>query len=359
MTRGLWGRMIALALVVLLGTFYILIEVMGYRIGAQQFPVMVRAADAGGVYKGAAVTYRGVPVGQVTSLGLRPDGVDIHVAIDPGTRIPANADAHVKELSALGEQYLDLVPSGPDPVLLRAGSVIPADRVTLPVPIGSALLDLGSLLTSVNARDLRTVEDFLISGFTGTGPDLRTIVVTGQDLFQALVAAQAGTQQLIVDGQPVLRSFQSTDDQFATFAHGLDQITGQLAASNQDLQALIRNGQAAESQLTPFLSANSSSIESTIASLGASSAVTEQYQPSLSLLFQVLPVVSGQLARSAGNGQVNGLLTINTANTVCPYVPADQVPSPTQAVGAPALTNTCSTAAPDLLQRGAHTAQGG
>lgn len=353
MTRALLGRMIALGVVVALGTFYIVVEVLGIHPGAQPFRVTVIAPSAGGVYPGAVVSYRGVPVGKVDRLDLRTDSVHIEVALRPGIHVAADSAVHIKELSALGEQYLDLVPPGPGGPDLHAGSTIPASQVTVPIPISAALLDLGSLLRSVGPGDVARVETFLYQAFDRTGPDLRTIVVTGQDLFHALVAAQAGTVSLIQDGQPVLDTFQQTDTQFTTFAAGLRSISGELARDNSSLQALIANGTAAASGLDAFLAANGTSLSQTISSLGTLSGIAQTYQPSVQQFFQVFPVVTGQLASTATSGQITGQLDINTVHTVCPYVDGAQIPLPTQPVASATLTNGCHTSAPDLLQRGA------
>lgn len=353
MSQNLVPRMIALAVVIVLGVTYIAFDVMQYRIGAQPETVTVMMPSAGGLYTGADVTYRGVQVGTVSALDLGPQDVAVKVALDPGQRIPDNGVVRVKELSALGEQYLDLQPStasGPD---LRQGSVIPADRVILPTPIGTTLVDLGRMLQGIDPQDLQTDESFLASAFVGTGPDVRTIIVTGQQLFDALVAAQPETVDLVVDGQKDLATLEATDGDLATFAQGLASLTGQLRDSNGDLEALIRNSQDAESQLNPFLQADSTQIEGLVSALATDAQVSNDYQAQVQAVFELLPYVSQDLASVADNGEIHGVLDFNTANTVCPYIPGASTPGPTQAVAAAALDNNCGASAADMLQRGA------
>jgi phospholipid/cholesterol/gamma-HCH transport system substrate-binding protein len=348
--------MIGLVLVIAVGVYYIVFDVLQYRVTSQPFAVTVLMPSAGGLYSGADVTYRGVTVGTVTSLNLSASQVAVKIGIDPGKNIPDNGQVFVKQLSALGEQYLDFQPtstSGPD---LAAGTVIPASRVVLPIPIGTALVDLGALLKSLNPTSLQTVESFLSSAFVGTGPALRTIIVTGQRLFDALVAAQPETVNLVVDGKTDLRTLQATDGDLATFSKGLASLTGQLKNSNSDLQALIRNSQSAEQQLNPFLVANSASIAAVISSLATDAHVSDQFNPQVREIFQLLPVVSDDLAAVAGGGVIHGVLDINTEDTVCPYVIGTQMPGPTQKVANAPLDNTCGTTAPDMLQRGANSA---
>ena len=49
-------------------------------------------------------------VGRVESVGLTDSGVDAHMRLDSGTPVPGNVSATVKSVSAIGEQYIDLVP---------------------------------------------------------------------------------------------------------------------------------------------------------------------------------------------------------------------------------------------------------
>ena len=353
MNQNLLPRMIALAVVIIVGVYYIVFDIMQYHVTSQPFPVTVLVPSAGGLYTGADVTYRGVQVGTVTALDLNPGDVAVKLSIQAGEHIPDNGPVQVKELSALGEQYLDLQPStgaGPD---LHPGSVIPADRVTLPTPIGTALVDLNSTLQSVNPQNLVTDEDFLASAFAGTGPDLRTIVVTGQRLSNALIAAQPETVNLVIDGQTDLQTLEATDGDLATFSQGLASLTAQLRHSNVDVQALIRNSQSAEQQLNPLLAAKSAQTAALISNLATGSLVTAEHAQDVQAVFELLPAVSGDLASVVGGGQAHGELEFNTADPVCPYIPGSQMPGPTQAVASPALTNTCATSAPGMLARGA------
>src|ERR1700675_917554 len=79
----------------------------------------------GGLYKNANVTYRGVAVGRVESVTLNPTGVTAEMRLNSGTPIPQNVIATVKSVSAIGEQYIDLVPpENPTPGKLRDGDRI-------------------------------------------------------------------------------------------------------------------------------------------------------------------------------------------------------------------------------------------
>lgn len=102
-------------------------------VGIGQYNVTVELASTGGLYPHSNVTYRGNTVGTVKSVTLSPVGVDAVLSIDSGQKIPADVDAAVRSVSAVGEQYVDLVPheNGSADEHLGDGDVIPLDRTTV------------------------------------------------------------------------------------------------------------------------------------------------------------------------------------------------------------------------------------
>ena len=358
MKRALLPRLLALAVVILLGGYYIVVNVLHVSIGNAPFDVTLQLPRAGGIYTSADVTYRGVGVGTVTRIQVQPQGVAVTLRLDHGTRIPTDVAANVRQLSAIGEQYVDLVPASSSGPVLRAGSVIPADRATVPVPIGTALNSLGALLDSLNEQDLTTVQKFLTTGFSGTGPDLRTLITSSQQLTQALAAAQPQTAALIQDGTPVLTTLNDTNPQFAQYTRSLNELTAQFAASDADLRALIAKGGPATGQLADLLAKTRTDIAGTIAGLGSGSAAVLQYQPQVAELFAMLPVVALDLRDVTAGGTVHGSIALNGGSTVCTYLVPSAVPLPDQRTTAVDLDNGCARTAGDLLQRGAATAPG-
>ena len=79
-------------------------------VGIGAYNVTANFVAGGGLYENANVTYRGVTVGRVESVGLTNDGVVAHMRLNSGTPVPDNVTATVKSVSAVGEQYIDLVP---------------------------------------------------------------------------------------------------------------------------------------------------------------------------------------------------------------------------------------------------------
>ena len=128
----------------------------------------------GGLYKNANVTYRGVAVGRVESVGLSPNGVTAQMRLNSGTAIPSNVTATVKSVSAIGEQYIDLVPPD-EPVIGQVAQRIP-DRAADNTRIGQDVADLlkkaETLVNSLGDTKLRELLHEAFISTNGSGPEL-------------------------------------------------------------------------------------------------------------------------------------------------------------------------------------------
>lgn len=358
MSRGVLLRLVALGLTVLAGFGYMLFGVVGVRAGAQPYKLTVMLPSAGGIYSEADVTYRGVTVGRVRALHLERAGVAAVLAINPGVRIPADSTASVRELTAAGEQYLDLVPGRPGGAYLPHGGVIAVDHTSVPVSIDATLIDFGQLLSSINPADLQKVNKELAAGFGGAGPQFHALVAETTNLLDALRASENATVSLQVGGKAVLRTALATNQELQRFSSSLRKLTGAVATDDPDLRQLLTHGASAVAGLHQVLSADSGNIETFIASLATITKTAYARNPAIQALFQALPVFATNLAGVAGNGTINTELLFNTADTVCPYLPAAELPSPSEKTNTVNLGLNCSLSAPDLLQRGAAHAPG-
>src|SRR5882757_209678 len=77
--------------------------------GIGQYTLTAELPASGGLYATANVAYRGVTIGKVTDVAPTANGVRATLSIDDRYKIPVDATANVHSVSAIGEQYLDLV----------------------------------------------------------------------------------------------------------------------------------------------------------------------------------------------------------------------------------------------------------
>jgi phospholipid/cholesterol/gamma-HCH transport system substrate-binding protein len=257
------------------------------------YVVKVNLAQGGGLYQDADVTYRGVTVGKVGSLTLNGSGVQADLDInDSAPKIPANSQAVVADLSAVGEQYLDLRPqssSGPD---LAADDTIAENETQTPQPVTDLLENVDSLARSLPASSLQTVVNELYTGFNGEGENLQTLLDQSSDYAQAASENITPTTQLIDEGQTVLATQNADSGEIESFAGSLNLLAQQLESSDPDLRSLITTTPQAMEQVQGLIDDNDPDLGLDVANLLTTSEVTDGRQPALAELLNVLPAVS-------------------------------------------------------------------
>lgn len=213
-------------------------------IGIGRYNVVLELPSSGGLYPTSVVTYRGSEVGRVTSVDVTRDGVRAVLKLDSSTTIPSDVTAEVHSRSAIGEQFVQLIPAAEDSdaATLRAGDVIPVDKVQVPPEIGSLLDATNRALQAIPPDNLRTVVDEANTAVAGLGPELSRIV----DGSTALAIDAGKTIEpittLIDQSPPVLDSQARTADSIETWANRMAAVTGQLKAQDTAFAGLLNQG---------------------------------------------------------------------------------------------------------------------
>ena len=259
-------QLVAFALISLLGIFYVGSNYVGFHfLSAGPFPVKLYLPDSGGIFSNAAVTERGVTVGRVGALNVRHDTehcgsaghcVEVVLNIEADKKIPSNLHATVANLSAVGEQYVDLAPDSSGPPYLQRNSVIPMSNATIPLDDETLLVNLDNLVKSVDREHLATVIDELGKGFNDVGPSLQALIDNGNALTQQAIANLPQQLQLIDDGKTVLDTQNDVAAELKSWAASLASFADQLRVSDPDIRRVLDAGVAASKQLAGLLRDN-------------------------------------------------------------------------------------------------------
>jgi phospholipid/cholesterol/gamma-HCH transport system substrate-binding protein len=269
---------------------------------AGYYPVTMYLPNAGGLYTTADVTYRGVSVGRVGSMTLTSGGIVVKLDIDNSApKIPsAGLRATVADLSAVGEQYVDLLPQTSNGPYLTAGSVIPQRVTTIPLPVTTLLTNLNNLVTSVPQQSLRTVVSQLGAAFQNTGPSLGTLLTSSATLSQAATENLPEATKLINDGQTVLATQAAESSAIESFGRSASLLASQFAASDNDIANLLTNTPEAALQVSGLLQDNDVTLGAVIANLLTTSDVSLTRQSALEELLSGFPA-----AVAAGSTVIN------------------------------------------------------
>lgn len=314
-TRVVRLQLVAFLLITVAGVGYAGFRYAGFGdlFGTTTYPVRVQLAASGGIFTGADVTYRGVSVGRVGPLTLTPDGVEAQLDIRHGAPdIPADVDAEVHNLSAIGEQYVDLLPASDGGPYLEAGSVIPVSRTSTPVPVEELLASLDEFVRSVPLDSLRTVVDELGVAFDNTAIPLQKLLDTTDLFTEDAVEALPQTLRLIEDGRTVLTTQNEVAGSFQSFSADLALLADQLAESDPDLRRLFETGPEASTEIRALLRESGSELGDLIADLLTISRVAEPRQANLRQILVTYPgVTSTGYTVAPGDGTAHLGLVLN------------------------------------------------
>ena len=254
------------------------------------YVVTANLTQGGGLYQNADITYRGVSVGRVGAMSLTAGGIQAQLDIsNSAPPIPADSQAVVADLSAIGEQYLDLRPRTGSGPYLTAGSVIREADTQIPPPVTNLLSNVDALATSLPAKSLRTVVTELGQAFNGQGPNLQLLLDASSSFTQAASSNITPTDSLIADGQTVLATQQQETGAIEQFGTDAQLLAQQLDSSDSDLRRLITAAPLAAEQVTGLLQDNDPDLGLTLANLLTTSEVAGTRQSALKELLSVLP----------------------------------------------------------------------
>ncbi|NNH73560.1 MCE family protein [Nocardia uniformis] len=272
-------------------------------VGIGRYDVTVQLAATGGLYQNANVAFRGTNVGKVREVRLTPKGVDAELSIDSDFKIPKDVDAYVRSVSAIGEQYVDLVPvDNPKGGNLSDGSVIPVERTKLPQDVGTLLEQTDRLLSSVADTKLQQVIEDAFTAFNGAGPDLQRFLDSASLLIQEAKNNTEATKDLIDKIGPLLDTQIESDAAIRSWTNDLATLTDQLREHDPALRnVLVKTPGAATSatQLFQDLKPTLPLLARNLASVGQ---VTYTYDAGVEQLLVVFPPLVAALLTVAFGG---------------------------------------------------------
>ncbi|MEU5284969.1 MlaD family protein [Streptomyces sp. NPDC020755] len=267
---------------------------LGHYVGLRSYyTVTVQLPQTGGLYTHSNVTYRGVSVGRVGPIELTEDGVEAELRIEKDAPpIPDSLTAVVANLSAVGEQYVDLRPTRKEGPFLGNGSVIDEADTTIPAPPTSVLTSVDDLASSVDLESLRTVVEEFGAAFEGRGDDLQVLLDTSGDFVKAADKALPVTTRLMADGERVLRTQAEQGQALKGFASGAKELAAELKGSDADLRRLIATTPDAAVQISGLLRDLDPAFGVVVANLLTTSEVAVTRQRGLEELLVKLPAVA-------------------------------------------------------------------
>jgi virulence factor Mce-like protein len=258
-------------------------------LGMGRITVKLELSNSGGLYRFANVTLRGVQVGKVTGVDFTRAGAEATLSLDNSPRIPANLRAEVRSVSAVGEQYVDLLPRAASPPYLRDGSVIAAKDTTIPQAVGPMLDQVSALVESIPKDKLSALLDESFKGLNGAGYDFGSLIDSTSTIAGDLNAVADRARTLIDDSGPLLDSQAQTTDAIRIWARSLAGVTQQVAMDDPQIRNLLKTGPGFAQDVARLLEQVKPTLPVLLANLTTIGQVGVTYNPALQQLLVLLP----------------------------------------------------------------------
>jgi phospholipid/cholesterol/gamma-HCH transport system substrate-binding protein len=239
------------------------------------------------------------------------------LSLKSGIDIPADLDAEVHSQTAVGEQYVALVPRSSNGPALKQGDVIPLERSSVPPDINSLLDATNRGVQAIPHDDLKTAIDEAYTAVGGLGPELSRLVkgttavaIDARHNLDALIA-------LTDRSQPVLDSQTASADSIAAWAANLATVTGELKTRDPEVSSLLDNGPAAADETRALLDRLKPTLPILLANLVSLDRVGITYRSDLEQILVLLPqgiaIVQGAGLANRNTKQVysGGYLSFN------------------------------------------------
>jgi phospholipid/cholesterol/gamma-HCH transport system substrate-binding protein len=285
---------LAVFLVIALTAFVVM--ALGYMrlpnvlFGVGHYTVTVQLPEAGGLYERANVTYRGTEVGQVKQVRLTDSGVvDAVLSLRSDIKIPSDLEAEVHSQTAVGEQFVALLPRNATSPPLKDGSIVPLADTRVPPDINALLDATNRGLEAIPGDNLKTTIDEASIAFGGLGPDIARFVKGSTAL---AIDAKKNLTELtnVVDNVgPVLDTQTDTSDSVQAWAAHLADITKQLQNNDQAVQGVLQKGGPAADEVRQLFDRLQPTLPIILANLVNLGDIGVTYRDNLEQILVLLP----------------------------------------------------------------------
>jgi phospholipid/cholesterol/gamma-HCH transport system substrate-binding protein len=295
------------------------------------------------LYRTSNVTYRGIQIGRVTKVEPTKNGVKATLSIDSRYKIPVDVSANVHSVSAIGEQYLDLVSTGNPGKFLSPGQTI--TKGTVPSEIGPALDAANRGLSALPKAKIASLLDETAQAVGGLGPALQRLVDSTQSIVGDFQANISDVNDIVENSAPIIDSQVDSGDSIQRWSHNLNVLIAQAAHNDQHVQSILSKAAPTADQVNQVFSDVRESLPQTLANLEIVADMLKRYNKGLEQLLVFLPEISSVAQSAVASSPGSVLLDFNLSINNPPpcltgFLPASQWRSPADTSMAPLPTGT-------------------
>ncbi|HEV7360408.1 MAG TPA: MCE family protein [Mycobacterium sp.] len=283
--RQLWTFLVLTVVSLLvLGVYYLQVPSL---MGIGRYSLKADLPASGGLYPTANVTYRGITIGKVTDVEPTEHGARATISIDSQYKIPVDTIANVHSVSAVGEQYLDLVSTGNPGKYFAEGQTI--TKGTVPAEIGPALDTANRGLAALPKDKIATLLDETAESVGGLGPALQRLVDSTQAIVGDFRTNITNVNDIIQNSGGVLDSQIKSGDAIERWARNLNTLAAQAAQRDTNVKSILTQAAPTADQVNSVFSDVRDSLPQTLANLEVVFDLLKRYHTGVEQVLVFLP----------------------------------------------------------------------
>ncbi|MBW0019848.1 MAG: MCE family protein [Mycobacterium sp.] len=334
-----FGVLTVIALLVL-GIYYLRVPSL---VGVGRYELKAQLPASGGLYPTANVTYRGITIGKVTTVEPTEAGALATMSIESRYKIPIDATANVHSVSAVGEQYLDLVSTGNSGKFFSDGQTIA--KGTVPSEIGPALDTAYQGLEALPKDKIASLLDETAQSVGGLGPALQRLVESTQAIVGDFKTQITDINDIIQHSGPIIDSQVNSGGAIERWARNLNSLAAQSAERDQNLRSVLTQAAPTADQVNEVFGDVRESLPQVLANLEVVFDLLKKYHTGLEQILVFLPqgasIAQTVAAPFPNMAALDLALSINQPPPcLTGFIPASEWRSPAETSIAPLPTGT-------------------
>lgn len=257
-------------------------------------------SEDAGLQPNNEVRIAGVKVGEVTSVSLKGDHVEVTFRVKR-VYIGDQSTAAIKIKTLLGAKYLSVNPVGAHE--LKAGGEIPLARTVAPYDVYPTFQQLTTTVESIDQDKLSTAFDTLSQAFNNTPDSVKQAITGLSQLSQTVSSRDAAIQTLLQSTQQVSATIANRDDQITQLINDGGLLLDELNDRKAAIDTLLQNTATVSAQISGLVADNQANLKPALDQLNAVVSILNANSDALSRGLQLLAPYYRLFTNVSGNGR--------------------------------------------------------
>lgn len=271
-----------------------------------RYEVFAQFEDATGLLKGDLVTLAGVEIGKVKGAAVERGYARVTLQVDDAVRIPDDSRVQIRYRNLIGQRVV-LIQPGESSSMLEPGDVVPFTRTVGPLDLNRVFNNLRPLLATVEAGDVDTISEALVTSFGAHKDDLDAVLRDASSVTQELAKKDEKIASLIANVDTVATELADQREELEGLLEDFASFTGVLSDRTGPIDRTLVNLDRATGDFGRLIAGNRAGLDQDLKDVATLLALVVEHQQDLDTITSQLDDVLRATARGTTYGEWGSL----------------------------------------------------